>query len=465
MGGEAQIALAIVGVAGLAVSVAYWRAAVVGALLLLVFEGALRKWAWPEAQAALYVAKDVLLLGAYIGFFATRGLGLPTRHAAPVAVLLALTVAYGTVQLLNPALPSLTLAFVGWRSYFFYVPLLVIVPHLFPSLEALYRGLTRYALFAAAVAVLGILQFYSPVDSVINANVQYEPGAGSATAFGHVNRVRVSGTFAFISGFSAYLLTAGLLLGALLAARSWRIRHNVVLYGALALVIFAMFATGSRGPVYSLVVAALAYVAFKVARGELDFASAARALIGTGLMALASWYLLSEPAEAFRHRAAGTDDVLSRLIAPLTEPFHVMEQVPVFGFGIGAAHQSAAFLVGSSHSWWTDGLVVEAESSRVMLELGAVGFVLVFLSRVLVTVAALRAALVLRSAPARTLALVLALFLGLQIFGAVVFNPTNDLLYWFAVGLLFALYRLEERKPRAMSAQPGLRRLRLLSSA
>ena len=43
------------------------------------------------------------------------------------------------------------------------------------------------------------------------------------------------------------------------------------------------------------------------------------------------------------------------------------------------------------------------------------------------------------------MARMLALFLGIQIFGSVVFNPTMNVLYWFAVGMLFALYRYEER--------------------
>jgi hypothetical protein len=463
MGGETQIVLAMVAIAGFAASIAYWRAAVAGALLLLVFEGALRKWVFPEAQAALYIAKDVLLLGAYVGFFATQGVRLPARQAAPFAVLLALTIGYGTAQILNPALPSFTLALVGWRAYFFYVPLVLIVPYLFPSLEGLERALQRYALLAAAVAALGILQFYSPADSFLNANVQHAPGERVIVGFGYADRVRVSGTFAFISGFAAYLLAAGLLLGALLAVGGWRIRRNAMLYAALALVVIAAFTTGSRAPVYSLAIAALAYIVFSTARGDLAFAAGARAAVVVVAMMLGSLYFLSEPTDAFRYRVAGADDPLSRLTAPLIEPFYIPERAGALGFGIGAAHQSAVFLAGSAHSWWTDGLVVEAETSRVMLELGVPGFLLVFLFRVLIALAALRAALLLKSRTSRTFALALALYLGLQIFGAVIFNPTNDLLYWFAVGILFALHRLDARQAGAAAAQRALPRFRELS--
>ena len=46
--------------------------------MLLVFEGALRKWAFPSAQAQLYLVKDVILLAVYFGFL-LDGRRNPTR--------------------------------------------------------------------------------------------------------------------------------------------------------------------------------------------------------------------------------------------------------------------------------------------------------------------------------------------------------------------------------------------------
>ena len=64
MQGELKLILVAVAIAAGIASVGYWRKAVIAAMLLLVFEGALRKWALPGAQAALYIANDLLLLGA-----------------------------------------------------------------------------------------------------------------------------------------------------------------------------------------------------------------------------------------------------------------------------------------------------------------------------------------------------------------------------------------------------------------
>jgi len=450
MSGDLQLFFGVAAVVAFGISLVYWRQVVFAAMLLLIFEGALRKWVFPEAQAALYLAKDVLLIGAYAGFAMTKGFAAPVARAQPFIVLLVLSAAYGAIAMLNPALPSLTLAAVGWRSYFLYVPLVYIVPYLFDSLDELDRGLRRYALVALPVAVLGLVQFYSPIDSVLNVLVQHDPADRSTTdAFGQFyNRARVAGTFAYVSGFGAYLMAVAFLALALLANRGWRLGGNVMLYVGLLVIVAAMFATGSRAPVYSLIAAIAAYSALTALAGDLSATAAMRACLGAIALAVGIWAFLPEPASAFQYRAYAGGDSIARLLAPIVEPLVMAKEAGFFGFGIGAAHQSATFLTGSAYPWWTNGIVAEAETSRVMLELGVPGFVLVFVFRIAIALYAFYAAFVLNTRPARSIALVLALFLGFQVIGSVIFNPTMNVLYWFAVGMVFALFRYEVRDVR-----------------
>lgn len=424
----------------------YWRQITFAVMLLIIFEGALRKWVLPEAQALIYVAKDVLLLFAYAGFALSKGFDPPVRLAQPYVVLLSVSAFFGLLAMVNPSLPTFTLAIVGWRAHFFSIPLIFLVPHLFDSAEQLYRTLGRYALFAIPTAALGIVQFYSDVDSPINFLVPDAGGDNSPVGFGEVDRVRVSGSFAFISGYTAYLLAVAMLLGSLLAGREWRIRGSLVQYGTLLLIIAAMFSTGSRSPVYSLIAVAGVYAVFAALAGDLSFSAALQAAAGAALLGLVVWNFLPEPLDAFYARATGGDDELERLTSQIIEPLDIFFSVGIFGYGIGAAHQSAAFLAGTDISWWTDGLVAEAESSKIMIELGAIGFVLTYVFRIAITITAFRAAFVLKTRAARSLALMIAMFLGLQIFGAVIYNPTMNVLYWFSVGMLFALYRFDERE-------------------
>ena len=460
MQSELHLVLIAAAIAAAIISIGYWRQAIVAAMILLVFEGALRKWALPGAQAALYLAKDLLFLGAYLGFAMVKGFAVPVARARPYVLILGISVAYGTIEMLNPALPSVTLAAVGWRAYYLYIPLLLIVPHLYATQEDLYRALHRYTLIALPVATLGILQFYSPLDSALNMEVDYGlGGALSVQAFGDDNRVRAASSFSFVSGFGAYLTAVSLLAGALLAGRGWSVRGNLWLYGGLILIVTAMFSTGSRGPVYSLIGSVAAYTIIAAMIGDLSPAAAVRACIGAAILAALVWNFLPEPAEAFRQRAMGTDDLLERMVSPLIQPFEILGEAGLAGFGIGAAHQSATFLVGSDYSWWTNGMLAEAESSKVMLELGILGFFFLYLFRISIALTALRAAFALKSREGRSLALVLSLFLGIQIFGAVIFNPTMNVLYWFAVGMIFALYRYDAREfssPQQTPVFPGL---------
>ncbi len=444
MGENLGYLLVPIALAALVVSAKHWRGATAAVMVLLIFEGALRKWVLPEAQTAIYLAKDIVLLGAYFGFIAAKGVATPVPEASPVLALVGMAAVYGALEIMNPALPSVTLGFVGWKSYFFYVPLVFLVPHLFSSSEQMLRILRRYALLGLPIAALGGMQFYSPADSAINTYVQHQGDATATVLFGEdFNRARVAGTFAFISGYTAYLTVLALFIVGLLAGVRWQAKGNVALYFTLGAALVAMFTTGSRAPVYSLLLAAPVYLLFSAKTGDLSVGSALKAAIGVMALLASISFLAPEPLDAFVLRADQSEDTESRFLDTIVEPFQILDQVGVAGFGIGAAHQSASYLVGDGFSWWTNGLVVEAETSRVMLELGPLGFILVFLFRILLALSALRAALALKLRAHRALALVIGLYLVLQALGSVIFNPTADIYYWFAAGLLFALYRLE----------------------
>src|ERR1700680_1627649 len=89
-------------------AIARWRDAVQVVLVLLVLEGAIRKWLFPGAQDLVYLAKDVILVGVYLGFMRDRAQSrdrppaLPTLYSA-----LGLGALVGVLQIFNPKLPNL----------------------------------------------------------------------------------------------------------------------------------------------------------------------------------------------------------------------------------------------------------------------------------------------------------------------------------------------------------------------
>jgi hypothetical protein len=438
-----------------------WRLAVQLVMVLLIFEGAIRKWVFPGAQDLVYFAKDVLLLGVYVGFFRDLPRLRSRLPRQPVLFgILAFGALFGVVEIFNPGLPNVLVGIFGFKAYFFYVPLIFVLPAALRDDAELHRFLWRYALISIPVGLLGIAQFFSPASSFLNTYARSNEDAYVAT-FGSSAYVRVTATFSFITGYTAYLLAAVLLILTLLAAGRWRFRGHLLLFGALGMTLLGMLMSGSRGPVLLLIVLFPFYWWLAVIRERGGFAAFARLVVVLALVGGVLTFSGGKAVDAFLGRAAGVGDVSGRVNAPLLTPWELLPQVGLLGFGIGATHQTAAALApGVVPYSWLHGLIVEVESGRIILELGPLGFLCVYFVRLYLTIFALVQALTLRTRFHRALATGSFLFFLAAIPGGVVFDVTSDLYYWFFAGILMLVVRLdregERRSARAAAPRPAV---------
>src|SRR5258707_14309102 len=117
---NSRILIMLAGGASAAWAFRNWRQAVQVTMVLLIVEGALRKWFFPSSQDLVYFAKDVLLLGAYVGFFLdpTRQLFRPPPLTL-VKILLAASMLIGLIQIVNPNLPNVLVGIFGFKVCFF----------------------------------------------------------------------------------------------------------------------------------------------------------------------------------------------------------------------------------------------------------------------------------------------------------------------------------------------------------
>jgi hypothetical protein len=441
-----------------------WRLAVQVAMVLLVVEGALRKWLFPGAQDLVYLGKDVILLAAYLGFLRERTRArrrlpqLPGFYAA-----LGLGAIFGLLEIFNPKLPNLAVGLLGFKAYFLYVPLLVVVPAAFETERELVAFLRRYILLSIPVGILAVAQFLSPASSPLNAYARADFGLGGSgyiSTFGSSQFVRVTASFSYITGYGSYLIAMTILVLAYLAATRWRLRRSVAAYAALGMALTGLFMTGSRGPVLIVALLFPIYCWLSVIRGGQGGATFSRLLLGLGLIAALLGSVGSDAVSAFTGRAAGTEDVWGRVAAPFTAPFDSIEDAGPFGFGIGATHQSAAAVTqGLVPYVWLHGIAVEVESGRVMLEVGPIGFLLVYFVRLYLIGFALRQVFALRTPFHRALATACLLFFLAEILGSIVFDVTSDLFYWFFAGLLMTVLRLDRiavlKAARAAAGAPA----------
>ena len=294
-------------------------------------------------------------------------------------------------------------------------------------------------------------QFLSPSSSALNTYARTSQEAGYVATFGTSTHVRVTATFSYITGYTSYLLVTAILILALFGFLRWRWRGQFALYAALAMTLLGMLTTGSRGPVFLLLLLLPIYWLLAVV-GERGRAAATigRQVLVLGLLAVVLGYAAPGAYEAFRGRAASRKDIPVRAVAPFTAPFKMMDEAGVVGFGIGAAHQAAAVIVTHMPPYsWLRGNLLETESGKVMLELGPLGFLLIYFVRVYLVVFAFRHVLRLRTRFHRAVAIAAFLLFLAQLPGTVVFDPTMGVYYWFFAGLLMTAIQLDREAVRA----------------
>jgi hypothetical protein len=445
---EIRLLLVVAGGAAALWSIRRWRQAVRFGLVLLIFEGALRKWVFPGAQDLIYFAKDVFFLGSYIGFLSEwPRLRVKPPLIAPLNAALVVAALWGLLEVLNPNLPNLLVGILGFKAYFFYAPLLFVLPAAFDSDADLARFLRRYAVIATPVGLLAVAQFFSPAGSALNAYAWGGSDTAYIATFGTSEFVRVTGTFSFITGFTSYLQATAVLCLALLGVVRWRMRGNLLLYLATGMVLLGMMMSGSRGPVLMLCLIFPFYWWLAVAREGASGATFGRLLLGVGLLAAFLLYAGTDALNAFYGRAVGSgaSDVAQRLASPFLAPLAIIPQAGLLGMGIGSTHQTAmAVTHGIPPYSWLHGMVTEVETGRIVVEIGAIGFLLIYFLRVLLTLFALRQVFRLRTRFHRALATAAFLFALAQLPGGAVFDVTAGVFYWFFPGLLLTAMKLDQ---------------------
>jgi hypothetical protein len=433
-----------------------WRAGVTTALVLVVIEGALRKWIFPEWQELIYWSKDVALAGAYVRFYGARMIDhkwLVPPH--PINKWLAPLILWGLAEALNPNLPGFLVGALGLKAYFFYIPLFYMIPELVEGRAELMRFLGAYAGSSLLLSVLGIAQFFSPLDSPLVSYVAWEGGTGVSRVAMVGDFPRVTATFPFISGYVAYLFAVVLVLLALLNMRDGvSPRRRAVLFAALGLAAVNLFMTGSRWPIFTLLFLIPVFLAMAGDRVSARARLFARAAVGLVVLSVVALSFFGEAVGAFWERAVtNREEAEHRIVDPVTEPFLFLPLAGVIGSGIGATHQAARFVAGTAEPFsWLPTLDFENEPGRIMLELGAVGFVLFYIQKLALLGALWRVRRDLADEDLRLLAAVAFCMHLAFFFWPTVFNVTAALYLWSLSGLLFLLPRLDAEEDLADEA-------------
>src|SRR5262245_40920665 len=114
------VAVVIGGLVLIGIGLYNWRYGVFPALVLVVLEGAIRKWVLAHNSQIIYFAKEVVLFSAYARFFllgaTSQTVPAPPRFNDSAKVLMAVCAGWILLGSFNAGTGSLWAGLFGWRS-------------------------------------------------------------------------------------------------------------------------------------------------------------------------------------------------------------------------------------------------------------------------------------------------------------------------------------------------------------
>ncbi len=339
-------------------------------LVLLVFEGALRKWFLPSLATPLLLVRDPIAIYLMFEGFRHRWL---TSGYVKVMMTVASVSALATLLLGHH---NLFVSLYGWRIYFFHFPVIFVMGKVLARDDLLKMG--RFFLYLSIpMTLLVVAQFYSPQTAWVNVGVGGEGGAGFGGALGYM---RPPGTFSFTSGYVSFQAVVGCFLLYFLVSNELldeeRRLPKWVLAVAVVCYLVSIPTSISRTHFFQTLVflAFLGMAAFRKNRLKVYFLQAV-VLTLLAVFILSAWGVADTMMEAFNARFTGANEVEGGVRGVLGERYvggllgaFLNTDIPICGYGMGLGTNAGASLMGGN--MYSFGFNAEVEWERVLGECG-----------------------------------------------------------------------------------------------
>src|SRR6202521_2361176 len=440
-----------------------WRNGVYFFLSWLLFEDFARSFL--GNNMAIYFAKDFLALVVYISFLAAVRRKEVTSFRPPFLGPVLIFIWFGVLQVFNPASPSIWYGLLGFKLFFYYVPMVFLGYALINSEAQLRRFFTVNMVLALIIISLGIAQsilgasFLNPAHpaedirelsglyriSPITGLIAYRPTSVFVSAGRYANFTMVA--WLLVLGFSGYLLLR-------------QKRGRALAFIAIAVTATGAFLTASRGSfLWGMINALATSIAFiwgaPWRQGEAlrIFRAIQRAALGIGLGIALLFYAYSDALLTL----LAIDEETLMPNSPTSELMNRSWDYPVknflgafnydrwpYGYGIGTASlgtQYVARLLDAKPL----GVGVESGYGTLVVEMGIGGLVLWIVMSLAITISAWKVVKKLKGSPWFPLGFVIfwyaSFLLFPQTFGGM--QPYEDFLlnayFWLLLGMLFRL--------------------------
>jgi hypothetical protein len=464
-----------------------WRKGLYLFIAWLLFEDLARKYLGNDMS--IYFAKDFLLLVVYISFFAAYRRREVTGFRPPFLIPVFLFVWFGVIQIFNPGSTHIVYGLLGFKLFFYYIPLVFIGYALISSEVELRRFFFVNLTLAAIIAGLGIAQailghtFLNPsniASEIRQLSTLYRAASGSASFY------RPNSVFVSTGRFGDFLLIAWLMVfgfsGYLLLRHK---RGRAFVFVVLSVTAVALALCSSRGVVLwclgSSLIGILAFIwgaPWRQREVVRVLRTIQRAVLGVAIGVSLLLFLFPEALlsrMAFFTETLDPDSTASQLQSrtwdyPITNFLSAFgyERWP-YGYGIGTTALGTQYVAKFFHAK-PPVLGVESGFGTLVMEMGIGGLFLWLVMSFAIVLLAWRVVKSLRGSPWFPIAFLIFWYAGLLLFPLTYagIQPYEDFVLnaylWLLLGILFRLPTLAVSAKFA-AAHPDLQMQRAFSQS
>jgi hypothetical protein len=257
------VAFAAAGIIGVIVAVAIlrnWRTGVYLFLIWMLFEDLFRKYM--GNGPALFFGKDILAALVYISLFAAIRRGREKKFRPPFLLFLSFFFWLGVLQVFNQNSPHILYGLLGFKVYFYYIPLMYVGYALIRGDEDLRKFLVLNAALGGFIAALGIAQailgntFLNPAK--LAPELQDLGNLEKSTPLSNQIFSLPDSVFVSSGRFDEFLVLAFILaLGATGYLLLGNLRGRKIVLLAIGIIGVATLLSGSRGAFMYVLISAL----------------------------------------------------------------------------------------------------------------------------------------------------------------------------------------------------------------
>lgn len=348
--------------------------------LLLIFEGALRKWFLPFLSTPLLIVRDpIALILIYLSI--KKGI-LKANWYISTVVFIGIASTFTALFLGHG---NLAVALFGARIFLIHFPFLFVIGCVFDKQDVIKLG--KFLLWLSIpMAFLVTLQFYSPQSAWVNRGVGGDTGgAGFSGALGYF---RPPGTFSFTNGntFLFSLIACFIFYFWLVSSQTNKL---LLIVATLALLIVIPLSI-SRTLFFSVVIT-LAFTIFAVFQNPKKLGFLLLALFGGLILfiSLSQTTMFQTGMEAFTARFTSANEaegglqgvLLDRYLGGMVGALIKSSQLPFWGLGLGMGTNVGSMLLTGDKVF----LISEGEWGRLIGEIGPLMGLLVIFIRLSLT--------------------------------------------------------------------------------